>query len=302
VRSYRINKSAICLPAVEALRRLPDTASVYHRERERRHPAAIYNVCLKQAEDRMDRLLTHLERATIRCPQFDDKTWTEELLERTVAFLHACMEYADGAQEVVECFIRPGAKSPPLQLYKKTVREYRDHIGLVVNFIKHEQGRLRLILMNDASDYALGYFVEGVDESGTIGPSRKIHERGRTAFSYNRNLRFHYSWWLLISSAVATAIRAIAECPRETGDLPQGNKLFDLGKRVCFLPPVVFIDELRKPWPGIVTRVENAGEVKLLLDCSAEHPRSFRGSVSIRSGLGPDGVNKKFQLPYVGRD
>jgi hypothetical protein len=76
--------------------------------------------------------------------------------------------------------------------FDRDVKAYRTHIGKIDNWIKHQQERLRFFESEQDGRVISGYYVETPYAGGSaLGPIAMIHDGGHTAFSYNRDLRYH---------------------------------------------------------------------------------------------------------------
>ncbi len=171
--------------------------------------------------------------------------------------LDALMEHMDDCNNVLLAFVPPEVKLSrrrEFKAYQSDIAEYRKHIGLVVNYIKHQQGRIRPCIAWHERTYLPGYYVEGPDREGVLGPSECIHTNGNTAFSFMRDVRYHLVGIYSVSASLSKAIRDLAGC---SGDFshqkPRQGKdgLTTAVLRVAKYPPVVFEDEVDKPWPHL---------------------------------------------------
>src|SRR5262245_18275161 len=101
------------------------------------------------------------------------------------------MEHMDDCANILKVFYPPSTRiSTDKTLFGSGLSKgYRIHIGKLVNHLKHNQGRLRSIIFFNNTDVFPGYFVEGVNAQGALGPADHIHEGGNTAFSFARDLR-----------------------------------------------------------------------------------------------------------------
>ncbi|MFH1941895.1 MAG: hypothetical protein ABIL68_07295, partial [bacterium] len=133
-----------------------------------RHPLAIYNLSfgriLNNFEDVINSL-NNVQRIDITNPEFDiDPKPHQVIIKNQYQLLYSLMEHMDDCKNILKCFYSNSddyQKSTSIKEFNNSIKEYRNFIGKIVNNIKHEQGRLRfIILVNDKSQYP-GYFVEG---------------------------------------------------------------------------------------------------------------------------------------------
>jgi hypothetical protein len=61
--------------------------------------------------------------------------------------------------------------------------------------LKHGESRLRVLAFRSRFVLTLGYFIDGPQRGGVIGPAAKVHQDGNSAFSFNRDMLLH--WWSL---------------------------------------------------------------------------------------------------------
>lgn len=88
------------------------------------------------------------------------------------------------------------AKPAGWKQFRDATREYREnHIGLIVNTLKHKQGELCPIYFQSPIEFRPGYYLRDVLPGEAMGPSRELHSGGNTAFSFARDMLVHL-WWL----------------------------------------------------------------------------------------------------------
>lgn len=296
------------LPAASVLATLPDSTPLHHSLHRLRHPLGVYNIAVAATARRLSRVLESLAAEWSSDPK-QPSHWDEAVIEAYDAFLDALMELMDDCDNVLLCFFpdkRARNKQAAVKRYRKRVNGYRDHIGLLVNHIKHNQGRVRLISIVPDPDRDLapvhGYFAEAVVD-GVLGPHPGIHD-GNTAFSFNRDLRFHAVNVLVVSAALADAVQELAtgafSLPKAPKDLGRNDRLLDVLLRVAGLPRTVFPDEVTKPWPSLRTGAVERGEVLVAeFPGTDERPERVGGLVTTRTT--GDGTSRSFRMPYMGR-
>lgn len=279
--------------------------TTYHEEYGARHPLGSYNVSLSHVSSRILAVLDVLEE-TQRQLKFDhsgNATWEIPLLEATDHMLDALLEHLDDCGGIIRSFF-PASNDKRFKKvhsdFKRGVRPYRDHIGKIVNYIKHNQGRLRGISFRWANDSALGYYVEGPVTGGGLGPVAIVHPSENTAFSYNRDMRYHVCSIYAVSANLATALhsadsRLIAPTRKKDAS---GEKQSDMAKilsRVASMPLVFFEDELRK---GVPIVDERKDRYELEYPARKRKPQSPPGGAQVRIAYRGDGVTKSFRMPY----
>lgn len=301
---------SVRLPAQVMLEVASNNGSLYHEGQGYKHPLATYNTSILAVSRRMIRVCEYLPHALI---DVGADRWilpaaAEELLERQDALLDALMEHTEDCRKILNCFAPKSDRcyQHVIDRYESHVQEYRDHIGAVVNHIKHSQGRLRIAQMRSGYMSVLGYFAEQVMQGGTLGPHMQLHKGGHAAWSFNRNIRYHAAWMFAISKRLADAIseiRCVSSVDLVPSEEPENDTMRLLGA-VSSLQSFVFPDEMDDPWPHISLPRSRGKNTRRL---SIELPATSGTALSTRRGefhtsLMGDGVSNKYQMPYLGKD
>lgn len=199
------------------LKTLPEEI-LHHRDHTLRHPSSIYSLTLSKIKEAIININEELSKMQESVDYFE----CEKLLNALEHLLLSLLSHIDDCYLILKS-IHPKVeitkeirytdqwlehvKHPTIKEFKKDVQDYRKIIALIVNKIKHEHGRLRPIKFYDLKVYAVGYYVEGIDQAGIVGPNPVIHSGGDTAFSFNRDLKFNLYHVYKISHYLAKAIR-----------------------------------------------------------------------------------------------
>lgn len=181
--------------------------------------------------------------------------------------------------------------------FKKSILEYRSHVANIVNYIKHSQGRLRLVVMTTDAISTLGYYVEGVTRSGGIGPVGTVHPNENSAFSYNRDLPFHACHIFVVGLRLAEALTDIDPgLHAGNGSEIRNTKLGALLPLVSALPKTYFPDELLKDQPYLDVSVQD-----VVLEFPSQRVRpATHGRMTVKALFMSDGATKEFSVPYLG--
>ena len=169
-----------------------------------RQPLGMYNVSITRVVHRLTEVLNQLDQVFATQP-FNDSSrthWEISLLDAQERFLYALFEHIEDCSNILRVVFQPDSdreKHESVRIFEKNTKKYRDLLGKIVTRMKHNQSRLRAVVFWDDERTLPGYFVEGVDPSGVIGPDRLIHG-GNTAFSFARDLRFHFASMILRGS------------------------------------------------------------------------------------------------------
>ena len=116
-----------------------------------RHPLGIYNVSRSAVVASLSKTINTLLRVTYERPflvttsKKGDRSLMYTLLAAQKDLLYALMEYLDDCENIMACFFSSKSmrnEDSHVKLYRKSTEEYRNHIGKVVNYLKHSQGRL----------------------------------------------------------------------------------------------------------------------------------------------------------------
>lgn len=295
---------ALALP--KAARVLQDLRGVitYEADYSARHPFAAYNISLATIGQRFTSVSTCLRQLE---DQFRNSPSSKQesdlaLLEATDHLLDSLMEHMDVCGGIIRSFFPVSDEKrykKQLALFKASVEPYRKHIACVDNYIKHSQGKLRSIRFSWASGMCFGYFVEGPVADGVLGPVGCIHPGSNSAFSFNRDLKFHICSMFAVGAQLA---RSLHEIDKRLTPLPtsKSNDGRDSAwgkavQAVAELPNLFFPDELLKPAPTV-----RLSEEKVLIEFATQRPRIFQppSPCQISLTFGGDGVTRSFQMPY----
>src|SRR5579862_1803056 len=249
---------AVCPEAVFALAALSDSIPLFHDKHGSRHPVAIYNTSLSSVGRRLLRMVEHLSdrKGMLSHLATNSPQWSTELIERHDALLDALMEHTEDCDNILVSFFESAEvckKHPLVRTYSIAIKKYRKHIGHIVNEIKHKQGRIRLVFLSESSAVCPGYFIEGLDHKGIVGPSPWIHKEGATAFSFNRDLRYHVCNVLEMSRHLATCVWALSGGKQEVS-MEAARKKDEFTRAIeqlALFPVDVFPDETTKAWPEL---------------------------------------------------
>ena len=295
------------LPARAVLSSLSEQLMSRHHDLGLRHPLGVYNTSIAVVTKRVDRVLSLLRVVVPEADSSDAGSPEEhvnELLESQEALLHGLMQHMDDCINILRGFTvdkRDFKKNHYVKAYHLAVEEYRNHIGKVVGRIKHQQGRLCLLIAELKSISFTGYFVSVGLADGSVGPDPDIHKDGNTAFSFNRDLRYHICHVLLASGHLARAVDGLTG-GGSSEVTPAGEPgTTDSVLSVSDLAETYFPDEYKKPRP--VFRLETPQ------DCTRRLVVEFVSSKTWRLFTGPrfkitlrataDGSTRSWKAPYL---
>lgn len=278
--------------------------SVFHDEYGFRHPFGAYNLSLAAIGMRICRLVEAINSQLADHATTGKPGSGEAILESTDHLLDAAMEHLDVCHSIVSSFVNPAdapRRKAAFSQLKREIEPYRRHIGLVDNYIKHNQGRLRLVEFTWPGHRCLGYFVEGPISSGVIGPAREIHSDANSAYSFNRDIRYHLCSIFAVGARLANVLysidkRLVGSPIREVAT--RDSDWMKAIRLTADLPQTFFPDEVAKPIPEI--RVSNDRVVVSAPSARAKATAPPNGA-TIAAAYSGDGVTRSFKLPYYGR-
>jgi hypothetical protein len=238
---------------------------LYYSNHKFRHPRAIYNVSYSTVIEKLHDTIVTLYQVMGEKLFLDPKNyeWDINLLTKQKDLLYTLMEHLDDCENILACFISPSDnrnKNPYVRSFKKAIKEYQDHIGKIVNHIKHEQGRIRSIVFINDKLAMPGYFIENAVGENAIGPVEKIHPNGQGAFSFARDLRYHFFYFHAVAESLGDAIiKFIGSEPISgTSTSEQTDyRVLDIAKAISEIPLAFYPDEILKPIPTVVVSTDD---------------------------------------------
>ena len=141
----------VVLPAKAVLAGLPEQLPSRHGELGLRHPLGIYNISVAAVAERVTRVISLLQAVVPErgSGQTESPQQADALLESQEALLYVLMQHMDDCLNILRGFTvdsRDFDKNRYVKVYRRAVDQYRSHIGKVVGRIKHQQGRLTLLI------------------------------------------------------------------------------------------------------------------------------------------------------------
>jgi len=214
-------------------------------------------------------------------------------------------------------------KHPAYTQFRGAINKYKESFALICKKIKHHGGKLRPIVMYSREHgivartiekgiqtfpknaRIIGYFLEGMQPNGRIGPDCDVHPGGRTAISLNCDLRYHFANVYRVghhlNAAIVTTVRKLhkIDLPRNlpVKDTKSHYDLESIAERVSKLPPLFFENEFSKKTPDIKFH-RHSENVDLILEFPGSH-MTWEGEVMIYPTIQVDAVCPHYQLPYV---
>lgn len=248
----------IGLPAISVLTHLKDV-HFFHAERGLRHPLSAYRVSFNRVIEAMTPLLDGLEQfnALPADTAYDDDRLSKQIRLATENTLKALQEHIDACKGVIRSLFPEDPKEAKaegrlLRSFREAIKFSEVRFGSQANAIKHRTARVRLLHISYIGGMStLGYFIEGNVELGRVGPDPDIHKGGKTAFSFNREMRICVMGLYQISEALFLFVRGrhgLIDTPLPEADDHEWRSLLS---RVSRLPIWLFPDEYRMSFPHV---------------------------------------------------
>lgn len=323
--------------AFNCLKLLPE-GTAYHKDHTERHPFSIYSLSIQGVMQSFNEVLDEIDR--IHTALFDSAGYLDYRLNKLPSLqkelLHALQSHIDDCYRVLkvihpfvqtkERFVErwlQEVKHPAYKDFRNAVNDYRESFAPIVNKIKHNGGQLRPIMMYPRgrgivahtieknirifpkNARIVGYFLEGMQPDGRIGPDCEIHPGGKTAISLNRDLRYHFANLYRIGHHLRIAISRTVryfhkiKLPRPVAVDYTASQydLESIAERVSKLSPLFFQNEFSKVTPEV--KFYRYGQsTDLVVETSDSHRMIWDGEVMIYSEIQVDGVCSQYQIPY----
>lgn len=302
--------------AYGVLKMLPESV-LHHNEHLLRNPSSIYSLSIQKVKDNLLELTNIVaEIQALKEEELNDFDY-RKLLNAQEALLFSLLSHIDDCYLVLKT-IHPyveeksgiifierwlkDVKFPTYEVFKKDICEYREKLALIVNKIKHEHGRIRYLIFCNKDVYAIGYYIEGIDEKGVVGPNPLIHSGGNTAFSFNYDIKYHlynvYKISHYLTKAVDGAIKKIYGIsvlldPYVNIHSEIEDKTLEIFCIVSKLPYRIFVDEKDKALP--VIEIKKDKDIEVIMDMPGKMVPQIPNDMRVRTSFIIDG---KHRLPY----
>ena len=202
-----------------------------YRYYEVRHPGAIFSMHLQDilgAFNALNFAVANLQATGGKCSDEE----AENLQTLTLNFLFSLINYFESGYEIFLCFCgqhKKPQKDKPLYQWLKTnnyeseISAYFSNIDPMLriyrkffNALKHSSNRIMnfQFLKPDGTQKVMGFYLEGVNDKGVIGPVTEFHpmyDDMFTAWSYNFNLFQSYYLIYKIASEIGEAVDRICK-------------------------------------------------------------------------------------------
>jgi hypothetical protein len=321
------------------LRELPESI-LFHSDYTERHPFSIYNLSIQRIMKAFRAVLNEIDQISIALFDANENLnySLDNLLDFQKELLSAMHSHLDDCYRILKTLHPPSninknfvekwleaAKHPTYKDFQNNISNYRDSFSLIVNKTKHNGGQFRSIMIYSrgrgivAQDLKngiklflkdvriVGYFLEGMQPDGCVGPDCEVHSGGKTAISLNRDLRFHFANLYRIGRHLK---RAIVKAARLTHGIDLShpcekieptsypNDIEQVAEQVSRLPSLFFEDEFSKPTPNVMYYRNTRGS-ELKLEFPGTRQMTWQGDVTVHAGIQLDSVSLKYRIPYI---
>ncbi len=249
--------------AANVLGQIPSGA-LFNVSHQLRHPESIYSLSL----DKVGKAFCNVaEGYLLKAQAYQDNqppaAWEiNQLLKDQEDFLRALQEHLDDLWLILQTLIDPvsatktslfadkyvlGNKLPGAKSFQEAIAGYKMTLK-IANKLKHQQGRLRGVAIWLPRGPHLGYFLEGPDANGIIGPSTEIHP-DQGAISFSRDLTWHLFNVYFCSEKLVAAVnsalgaRGLTARPAVESGNKDWQKVISLALKI---PPAYFPKEVPK--------------------------------------------------------
>jgi hypothetical protein len=265
-----------------------------------RHPWGIYSLSATHVAEALESVIDSLDGSLAAAAPLDG-AFPNALTRATDHLVGAITEHYDDCRSIVRIvFEEDGSKlqDRATRDFTEATRAGRSFFAQQANAIKHRQGRIRLIKFHTPTIIVPGYYIEGVNDQGALGPSPFVHGGRRPGcYSFTRTIRMAVATVLLGSTALSSGLKRKLS---ESRGRPEGfGPLAGLLPRIVAAAPRVFPDEGASQLIDI-----DLGACRAKLNAPSNRkwwaypPAGAEVAVSIPG----DGVTRSFTLPYFGKD
>jgi hypothetical protein len=316
-----VAKHGSLLPrALDVLRRVPDETWT-HGDHGVLHPCVAYARAFSKVAVAWQAVMPALSRLSSEL-RFDAPRPDNAAVETKYGnLLHALYEHIDSCYSVMRCLAPPPAKQaqwhqatvraqklPGTRAFEDQVVAYKNlSLAPTVNLMKHGESKLRILAFRSRQAFTLGYFIDGPQRDGVIGPALKVHPDGNSAFSFNRDMLVHWWWLYRISELLADVVElnlgskilpvadsaGVGVAPMEAVDA-----WVSLCHAIAAIPPDFMPDESDKSYPLVVVPPSGA---RMRMEYPApRRPNKFDPEAKITAMLTIDAGGQPYKLPYIG--
>lgn len=319
------------------LRHIPNTC-LFHVDYKDRHPFSRYSNSLQKIMESYIKVLDEIENVNAALLNPDGQivyNWNklskaqEELLFSLLSHFDDCYHILksihppilSGTEVFADKWLKQVAH-PTFSDFKSETSIYRDPFSEIINKIKHNGDKLcSLVITSINKPLSItgkniniiylhenvripGYYLEGMQADGVLGPHPDIHP-GNTAISFNYDLRYHFANIYRVSKslkkAVSNGIKRLhgvtLTYPRKLEKPPRKGQWEQVAERISHLSMLFYENEYRKNIPEInFLKTSKGSEVQIATPRKRSTP--WEGDTIIQSQFQVDAVALSYRPPY----
>lgn len=295
-------KGAIEQYCPKALKGLRSIGNNIVNRNNRRPPIEIYSSSFSRYLQKTKALIEEIR--IFSSADTKNEMLSNRLLSMTEGWLYSIVEHMDSCVDALYGVyfddIDNQCATKQVRKFKADIKGYRSEWAKIVNFIKHNQGVTRIVYFHWRDGFVAGFFIEGVVETGVIGPEPTIHDDSNSAFSYNRMLAKSLCDILFVSNIMDGYLYNLHKGIYDRKGFG-GSDLHEVYRKISVIPMQYFPDERAKPIPYFHAKYSDKD-----VDILVEMPKK-----GVRIQFPPPGcklatvfsvgeVSRTYKLPYFG--
>ena len=338
VITRKVHRDGNLYPEAHNLLKIIPEGFLYHISHGDRHPFSRYSNSLQKILGNYSLVLNEVNAINVAILDSNESIIYDfnKLSKAQEGLLFALLSHFDDCYAVLKSICPPDssntevfvdrrlkiANHPTFPSFKTDISVYRDSFDGIVNNIKHEGGKLcslvkisrhkgivqqprksRIAYLH-ANARLAGYYLEGMQPDGTIGPHPEIHP-GNVAISLNYDLRYHFANIYRISKRLSEAVRRGVKLIHGE-DLPYTPKLekaprqeewAQIAEQISKIPKLFYRNEFNKNAPDI--SVEGKPEsAMLIIAMPGSKGIPWQGEILIQSMFQIDSSSLSYRPPY----
>ena len=275
-----------------ALRALPEGPYLRGSGERLLHPGALFASSLTKV---LQRIQTVTESFALRLSHDDVMNDWPRISGAIEAMLLALESHHDNLETILDAISTSENKRLTLELRKQLAALFKELVRRPVNQLKHGAHTVRPYSYFNSTFCLHGYFVCGLRDDGSIGPTVRAHGTSGSGWSLNATVRRVLA--ILIRSA--QTIFHVLPTPhpkRQLGGVPTAyaKTLRSICDWLAANPPFCFPNEVRIPMPSVA--VENDLPIVRLQTLKRLRDVQTQG-VRVAVSYTADGHHRSYKLP-----
>jgi len=279
------------------LRSTPDNLAPALSEGQR-PPATIYALSLTRTLRRMDDVLDGLKAYTLSTQLGVHDGADQNLAASTEELLTQLARHGDDCRSIVSAYFGPEADAS--RRFASSIKSLTEARELQARYLSQHSGRVCLISFMAPSVIISGFFIEGPDAQGRLGPCPVVHGEQNAAFSWNLFFRKVLIELVSLNSRVYEAVAGAGIRENNAITASENTDLIRMAKRVSELPVYVFPDEARGTLPAIAVKRDVQGESATVAASSLKKPLLPPGRCTISVSAEAEKLGEGYRVPYAG--